>query len=636
MYKKVKCGSMKKIFLCIFSCCLILVFGITKPSAKIIDTMEVGNIYSDTSITNLDDFFEVYDIVENDEIYNRIYGRSFPVDGSVDLKSIKYLKMLYRNFDGYTVVGEMIVHTNLANDVIKAFKQIYESDIEIESMQLIDDFFPTTNVSNPAQVADENSMKANNTSAFNYRKIAGSSSLSLHSLGMAIDVNPFYNPYVLRDGTSPYSNDKKYIDATERENSTDPHVIKKSSSIYKIFTDLGFSWGGDWTSPKDYQHFEKQVSTSVNVTPPQPSNRNLKTILLVAGHGLGKDCNHASANINGVSYYETIETRKLIDQIASFLKSDGIHYEIANEIVEDAYWSSDAVTRNAARSCANPNNSNCCGYKTSTIGTYSPILLQHVDQKGTGTYSLVLEVHFNASGGKYSLVLGRDDNTRSNGMKLAQAVVDAVGYSQGYAEFGIDTQFLGYRLGTITEFYQTRSIPTYYLETVFMDNQEQFQKYLENQEEVARAIADTLIELAPDSRGGSSGGNTGNNESTNPGRTVDPFPNIFGNLGLSTFDDIGCDTYFFDEFGNETPFKEMLDDVFSFIRILVPVVVVILTTIDYIGAILSSDDSKIKKANQKALKRFTIGIILFFLPYLLDLLFHLFGLYDLSRCGIGG
>ena len=80
----------------------------------------------------------------------------------------------------------------------------------------------------------------------------------------------------------------------------------------------------------------------------------------------------------------------------------------------------------------------------------------------------------------------------------------------------------------------------------------------------------------------------------------------------------------------------MLDDVFSFIRILVPVVVVILTTIDYIGAILSSDDSKIKKANQKALKRFTIGIILFFLPYLLDLLFHLFGLYDLSRCGIGG
>jgi len=354
-----------------------------------------------------------------------------------------------------------------------------------------------------------------------------------------------------------------------------------------------------------------------------------KTILLVAGHGLGKDCNHASVTLDGITYYENKEARILVDKIAFYLKQAGISYEIANEIVGDSFWSSDSSVRNEARECVNPNTSSCCGYRTSTLGTYSNTLLNHVDEVGASKYSLVLEVHFNGGGGNYSLVMGRDDVLRSNGLKISQAVVDSISY--GEAIYGIDNKFFGSSLGTITKFYQQRSIPTYYLETVFMDNISQFRAYLNHKEKVAQSISDVLISLAPESKGGFTTGSS----STSSGRHIDPYPNIFGITHLSSFLDVGCNTIFFTSSGSETELKAFLDDLFRMIRILTPVIVLIFITLDYIKVIVGQEDS-FKKANQKALKRISIGILIFFLPYVLDLLFHLFGLYDLSRCGIGG
>jgi len=43
---------------------------------------------------------------------------------------------------------------------------------------------------------DDLAVADNNTSCFNYRVVAGSTKLSRHALGLAIDINPFYNPYV--------------------------------------------------------------------------------------------------------------------------------------------------------------------------------------------------------------------------------------------------------------------------------------------------------------------------------------------------------------------------------------------------------------------------------------------------------
>jgi len=35
------------------------------------------------------------------------------------------------------------------------------------------------------------------------------------------------------------------------------HKIDHDDLCYKLFTEHGFEWGGDWTHSKDYQHFEK-------------------------------------------------------------------------------------------------------------------------------------------------------------------------------------------------------------------------------------------------------------------------------------------------------------------------------------------------------------------------------------------
>ncbi len=356
-----------------------------------------------------------------------------------------------------------------------------------------------------------------------------------------------------------------------------------------------------------------------------------KTVLLIAAHGLGKDCNHASTTINGTSYYENIEARKLVNRIAGYLEDLGINYEIANQIVGDAYWSNDPATRNEARNCTNPNTSSCCGFRTASIGTYSKNLLNHVDEKGIANYSLVLEVHFNGGGGDYSVVFGRDNTTENSGLELAQAVADAIGV--GYGQYKRDTDSgatsVG-SLGTITNFYSNRSIPVYYLETAFMDNQQQFTSYLNNQSEVAQTIANFIAEKAPGAKKDGSG-----SMYVSGGRTIDPYPNVFANIDVFTENSEGCGTIFVDEFGNYTQFHEFMQEIFTLIKIAAPIIVAALSTFDYIKAITASNADEMKKANKRTIKRIVIGLLVFFLPYLLEILFELFGLYDISTCGIG-
>ena len=104
---------------------------------------------------------------------------------------------------------------------------------------------------------DERQMQANNSSCFCYRPIAGSKTLSKHALGMAVDLNTLYNPYVRRrkNGTlfiQP-SNASQYINRAANF----PYKIDKNDLAYKLFKKHGFRWGGDWTSHKDYQHFDR-------------------------------------------------------------------------------------------------------------------------------------------------------------------------------------------------------------------------------------------------------------------------------------------------------------------------------------------------------------------------------------------
>lgn len=204
-----------------------------------------------------------------DEVKARITGISYPITEeeadslavpAVNLVSdpatlqisyddLRYLKILYYDFDGNVQEGELICNVFIAEDLKEIFYELYCNQYPIESIRLIDDY----------NGDDTASMEANNTSCFNYRVVDGTTSLSKHALGCAIDINPFYNPYVVFDKTG---NGQDYISPKGSEIYADrskdfAYKIDEQDLCYRLFKEHGFTWGGNWNSCKDYQHFQK-------------------------------------------------------------------------------------------------------------------------------------------------------------------------------------------------------------------------------------------------------------------------------------------------------------------------------------------------------------------------------------------
>ena len=121
-----------------------------------------------------------------DDIFAKMQGKSFKDNCTVPREDLRYLKVLHVGFDGKTHIGELVVNRLIADDVLDIFKQLYEAGYEIEKIRLIDEY----------DADDEKSMSDNNSSAFNFRYISYSTKLSKHALGLAVDINTLYNPYV--------------------------------------------------------------------------------------------------------------------------------------------------------------------------------------------------------------------------------------------------------------------------------------------------------------------------------------------------------------------------------------------------------------------------------------------------------
>lgn len=135
----------------------------------------------------------------------------------------------------------------------------------------------------------------------------------------------------------------------------------------------------------------------------------------------------------------------------------------------------------------------------------------------------------------------------------------------------------------------------------------------------------------------SSGSTPSGSGSISGGTIVDPHPdNGFSDIDTGDESEPGCTNIFMKNKNELNEFGEFMQSLFTLIKIAAPTLVVILSTIDYIKAIANSSADETKKATNRTVKRVVIGILIFFLPFLLDILFHLFGLYDLSRCNIGG
>lgn len=179
------------------------------------------------------------------EIITKVKGVSWEENDKIQLNDLYYVEVLHWGFDDEVHKGELIVHRKVAKEVMEIFKELYDKKFPIEKIRLIDEYSANDNLS----------MADNNTSAFCYREVTGKKGvLSKHSYGVAIDINPLINPYIKGDVVLPKEG-KTYMERDRRVKG----LITKDSIIYKIFKEKGWTWGGEWKTLKDYQHFQKNI-----------------------------------------------------------------------------------------------------------------------------------------------------------------------------------------------------------------------------------------------------------------------------------------------------------------------------------------------------------------------------------------
>lgn len=217
----------------------------TKPDTQPDDMIEI----SPDRIVYQEGFY--YESL-TESVKSEITGISYPTAAEeISYDELRYLSVLHYDFNGEVQTGELICNQGIAEDLAEIFYELYVNEYRIEKIRLIDEY----------QGDDTASMADNNTSCFNYRVVDGTTNLSKHALGCAIDINPFYNPYVVfnKEGSG-----ETYISPAGSEIYADrskdfPYKIDENDLCYKLFTEHGFIWGGHWNSSKDYQHFQKVV-----------------------------------------------------------------------------------------------------------------------------------------------------------------------------------------------------------------------------------------------------------------------------------------------------------------------------------------------------------------------------------------
>lgn len=153
---------------------------------------------------------------------------------------LRLVEVTHWGYDGRARTGRIVVATNLATKTAAVFRALYAQRFQIQRMEPVDAFGGS----------DARSMAANNTSGFNCRAVAGTSTWSEHAFGTAIDVNPVQNPWVSKGVVDPPAG-SSWLD----RKSPTPGMIIAGDATVRAFSAQGFKWGGLWTTKKDYQHF---------------------------------------------------------------------------------------------------------------------------------------------------------------------------------------------------------------------------------------------------------------------------------------------------------------------------------------------------------------------------------------------
>jgi peptidoglycan L-alanyl-D-glutamate endopeptidase CwlK len=153
-------------------------------------------------------------------------------------EQLRLVAVSYYSFDGKLHRGQLIIHRSLQRDIVEIFRELERARFPIAKVIPVSKY----------NYSDDDSMADNNTSAFNYRRVEGTRTLSKHAFGRAIDINPFLNPVIQRGVTRPEG-------ATYNPRASG--AITKNGLVARAFRRRGWQWGGGWKNKKDYQHFEK-------------------------------------------------------------------------------------------------------------------------------------------------------------------------------------------------------------------------------------------------------------------------------------------------------------------------------------------------------------------------------------------
>ncbi len=158
----------------------------------------------------------------------------------VTADELAYLTLSHHGFDGGHHTGEMIVHAAVADDIVGVFARAHEAGFPIEEMRVV----------SAADIDAPPTGDGNVTTSFACRPAVGSSSWSQHAHGLAVDVNPFHNPYRRGDLVLPELA-SSYLERDDLR----PGMITSDGPVARAFADIGWGWGGHWSSVDDWMHF---------------------------------------------------------------------------------------------------------------------------------------------------------------------------------------------------------------------------------------------------------------------------------------------------------------------------------------------------------------------------------------------
>lgn len=181
-----------------------------------------------------------------DRIWERMQGKTYKNNSPIGRAQLRHVRALHWDYDGQIHIGEMVCNKRIAERLVRILRTLYAHRYPIQRMLLPDIY----------DADDERQMRDNNSSCFCCRVVSGSKKLSKHAQGLAVDINPLYNPYYKKraDGTQSVkpATAAPYCDRKD----TFPYKIDHEDLCFRLFVAAGFKWGGDWKSCKDFQHFE--------------------------------------------------------------------------------------------------------------------------------------------------------------------------------------------------------------------------------------------------------------------------------------------------------------------------------------------------------------------------------------------